>query len=202
MLETDTKDLALLVLGGVIGFTPWLLDKAEIEMPKRAYVGFLFISVLLVWWALARLNWIGMIPLLRGRTLSLSNTVLACVVVAVLFTIILVTYGKRNKMSEENFGDIPLQGVNDKLFLNETVILDGKSYADCTFQNVTFVFNGTSRFAFSHNRIIGPFALQTDNAAVAWTTIWLKGLGLLGDIPLTAGDKNKPIEGLEPPKQH
>jgi hypothetical protein len=78
------KDIALLVLGAVAGLLPWLLDKAGIEMPKPVYVGCLFLCVILVWWALASLDWLGRAPLIRGRNISLANVILAFIAIFIL----------------------------------------------------------------------------------------------------------------------
>jgi hypothetical protein len=72
-----TKDIAILVVGAVVGAVPWLLDKVGVEMPKLIYRIFLCISVLVMWWALAKLGWIEKIPGLSGRYISWANTFLS-----------------------------------------------------------------------------------------------------------------------------
>src|SRR5712691_4364071 len=68
--------------------------------------------------------------------------------------------------------------INGKTFANEEVILDGKSYKHCTFQHVTFKFNGTAPFQFSYNQIVGAYGFKTDNLAVLATFAAVKGLGM------------------------
>lgn len=52
-------------------------------------------------------------------------------------------------------------------FMNSTVEVDGKSFRDCKFQNVTFVFHGKAPVEFvGTNQISGSFSLNTDNLAV------------------------------------
>lgn len=49
-----------------------------------------------------------------------------------------------------------LKKVAGKTFINCEVLLDGHCYEGCTFNNVTFVFNG-GRFALERNTIMGHF---------------------------------------------
>jgi len=55
--------------------------------------------------------------------------------------------------------------VVGKTFRNEKVVLDGYSYSNCKFYNVTFVYNGTTSIQLSNNEIHGAW-LASDNPAV------------------------------------
>jgi hypothetical protein len=68
--------------------------------------------------------------------------------------------------------------VVGKTFRNERVLLDGHSYSNCEFHNVTFVYNGTTAVQFSNNKVFGEH-YATDNQAVIGTITWLKGFNLL-----------------------
>jgi hypothetical protein len=69
-------------------------------------------------------------------------------------------------------------GVMGKHFANERVLLDGFSYSNCVFTNVTFVYNGTTAVQFSHNEVHG-FRVASDNAAVEGSLMFARGFGLL-----------------------
>ena len=72
----------------------------------------------------------------------------------------------------------PISVVN-KAFRNEEVLLDGYSYDHCTFENVTFVYNGTTAPQMMFPTIRGSFNLRSDNVAVEGTLAMLKGFGML-----------------------
>ena len=62
-----------------------------------------------------------------------------------------------------------MKPVVNKEFRNETVKLDGKSFVDCRFINVRFLYNGTMPTQFSNcTRPAGEreYILQTDNPLV------------------------------------
>lgn len=65
----------------------------------------------------------------------------------------------------------PISVVN-KTFRNEKVVLDGHSYSNCKFYNVTFVYNGTTTIIFSNNEVYGAF-LSSDNPAVNGAFMWM-----------------------------
>jgi hypothetical protein len=66
--------------------------------------------------------------------------------------------------------------VRGKVFNSEEVPLDGHAYEDCTFNNVTFVFNGDAPFDLVHNSINGA-VLKTGNPAISGFVRLLKELG-------------------------
>jgi hypothetical protein len=71
--------------------------------------------------------------------------------------------------------------VAHKTFMNERIPLDGYIYSDCTFENVTFVYNGTRPTNFTGNRIVGRFRYATDNPSIDGAMAMLRGLGLLSN---------------------
>lgn len=103
--------------------------------------------------------------------------------------------------------------VVKKEFRNTEVILDGYSYEGCTFENVTFVYNGTTPPQLRYSTIVRSVTLRSDNLAVTGAVSILKGLGMLpalnidlgkeGNIleePITPSDEsNKERRGLQNP---
>jgi hypothetical protein len=74
--------------------------------------------------------------------------------------------------------DTKLGRVSRRTFKNEVVPLDGVEYIDCTFENVTFYYNGTTRISLvSPNITTGP-RFRTDNKSVVATLAFIfHGLG-------------------------
>ncbi len=69
--------------------------------------------------------------------------------------------------------------VVGKYFKSQEVPLDGKAYSNCTFENVTFSYEGTTPVNFNNNTVIGPPQYKTNNPAVAGTLLLTKGFGLM-----------------------
>jgi hypothetical protein len=69
--------------------------------------------------------------------------------------------------------------VSGKTFKNERVLLDGTLYQECSFWNVTFIYNGTTSVKFTRNKIYGTFILRSDSPAVDGVLSLMKGLGYL-----------------------
>jgi hypothetical protein len=57
--------------------------------------------------------------------------------------------------------------------------LDGYSYDHCTFEDVTFVHNGTTPPQITFPTIKGTFTVRSDNLAVEGTALLFKGFGFL-----------------------
>lgn len=88
--------------------------------------------------------------------------------------------------------------VVGKTYRNQEVMLDGYSYVNCSFYNVTFVYNGATPMAFTGNHIFGNFRVRSDNPAVDGSFILARGLGLLPDnFELNLGASNVKIEPLK-----
>lgn len=89
-------------------------------------------------------------------------------------------YGSFTFNSNPNF-----EMVKGKKFYNERVVLDGKKYEDCTFENVTFVYNGTTPVHFSHNRVMGRVLFASDNPSVNMSMVVFYGMGLIpSNVPI------------------
>jgi hypothetical protein len=58
-----------------------------------------------------------------------------------------------------------LTSVIGKSFKNQKVVLDGFSYSDCSFENITFEYSGGT-FALTHNHISGGMLFSTKNEAI------------------------------------
>ena len=57
-----------------------------------------------------------------------------------------------------------LELISGQNYVNKTIDVDGKSFRDCIFENVTFMFHGTAPADFvGTNRIMGGFSIDTDH---------------------------------------
>ncbi len=75
--------------------------------------------------------------------------------------------------------DAQLELVTDRWYQNEKVTLDGYRYRNCTFTNVTFVYNGTKPFEFSYNTVEGPITLTTQNIGLWQYLLFLNAAGII-----------------------
>jgi hypothetical protein len=137
----------------------------------------------LTWWGLPPPQG-GIKAMFPGNWLSWSPQTLAVLGLLVLFStwlLIAVRMGWLGRSDQKfAFRDGPPDTViSKKIFTNERVVLDGKAFRDCTFENVTYVFNGTRPFALSKNHFNGRIQVASDNPSIQGTFIWLRGLGLL-----------------------
>lgn len=74
----------------------------------------------------------------------------------------------------------PIAVLNQK-FANDRVVLDGHSYVGCNFENVTFIYNGTTAIQFNRNEVHGKIRFHSDNPAVLGTIMMLFGFGCLSE---------------------
>jgi len=75
-----------------------------------------------------------------------------------------------NTQSPANFReDYPLKEYRGKTYKDETVQIDGNSFIYCTFDNVTFRFDGEAPFRFTNDHFQGKFALTSNNPVVKAT---------------------------------
>ncbi|MGA9508999.1 MAG: hypothetical protein WBV55_10295 [Candidatus Sulfotelmatobacter sp.] len=74
---------------------------------------------------------------------------------------------KENQDWREPFRNPHWQIFSGHSFANETIEVDGKSFRDCKFENVTFMFRGKAPVDFSGNtQVSGGFSINTDDPAV------------------------------------
>jgi hypothetical protein len=70
--------------------------------------------------------------------------------------------------------DRPLQQWFRVYFQNETVLLDGYEFIECTFENVTFEYQGTKPFRFTGKTGGNSRKLTSDNVIVGQTLTLVK----------------------------
>lgn len=59
--------------------------------------------------------------------------------------------------------DLPLKQVHNATFNKVEVIIDGNAYIDCTFTDVTFLYNGTTHFRIDRPKLNGNLSLKSTN---------------------------------------
>lgn len=91
-------------------------------------------------------------------------------------------YDRNRAWSPRHFSDNPtFIQVHDKTFTNQIIDLDNHSYTDCTFNNVTFRWNGGGPFAFRHDKFVGRTILSSADNPILATVDFLKHVGVLSD---------------------
>jgi len=94
-------------------------------------------------------------------------------------------------------GEHPVKTVvNGKHFVRERVPLDDIGYIDCTFDQVTFVYNGTAAFELYGDRING-YTMASDNPSLNAMLNLLYGFGALR-FPVRT-ETGKPPINIQPP---
>jgi hypothetical protein len=80
----------------------------------------------------------------------------------------------------------PLTPVYREAFKNETVQLDGKNFVECSFENVTFLYQGTRSFQMMNCKKIPPddflVSVRTDNPVVFTALNLMSATGVSGPI--------------------
>lgn len=132
-----------------------------------------------------------------------SSLTLTAVGVVLLIIILLVgvAIGRTTNGRTAFFSQSPLTEIRHRNFLNESVLMDGKSYENCSFMNVTFIYNGTARFGFRNNVLSGQITVRTDNDAVFATGVLFKGLDLVRPEFQLVGPNLEPLPNVEPMKR-
>jgi hypothetical protein len=70
--------------------------------------------------------------------------------------------------------------VRGKTFRNEAVVLDGKSFDKCNFENVKLIYSGIAPFDFTNNNVYG-YQLKVTSPAIGNLLLFLKEAKLLSE---------------------
>jgi hypothetical protein len=98
----------------------------------------------------------------------------AIFVVAIVFGAFL--YGRRNDAPKQDappaFGPITTRIV-DQHFKSDRIVVDGKSFFRCTFENITFIYNGTANYEFMDVKLLGEIGLVSEAKPIdAYARLW------------------------------
>jgi hypothetical protein len=92
--------------------------------------------------------------------------------------------------------DIPLTPVFRQDYKNETVPLDGKDFIQCTFENVTFLYQGTRPIQMTNCKKVPAtgfvVTVQTDNPVVFTALSIMHATGVASPIELDLRRKDIP----------
>lgn len=91
-----------------------------------------------------------------------------------------------------------LDPVVNKTFVNEIVVLDGKDFTHCTFENVSFVVTGQRVFAISHSTFRGLQTIRIKNPMFVPLIALQKAIGLIKDDTRIFGEEG--LERIESPR--
>jgi hypothetical protein len=77
-----------------------------------------------------------------------------------------------------SFSNGPKKVVTCKIFENERVVIDGKSFLDCEFKNVTLVYNGSATFELNGCNFEG-LSIGSDDLGIQSMLVLLAATGNL-----------------------
>jgi len=78
-------------------------------------------------------------------------------------------YSSLHRVSNAQFqfsDKAPLQVIQDKKYVNETVDVDGREFEDCNFSNVTLVYDGVAPYEFVGDHFDGSIRLLSRNPSI------------------------------------
>jgi hypothetical protein len=84
--------------------------------------------------------------------------------------------------------------INDKQFFNEEVILDGKHFDRCRFENITFVLKGIKPYSLTNCDFYGSIVIKPDNPSLASLLALQKGIGMIPSDTRFIGDGLRNVE--------
>ena len=101
------------------------------------------------------------------------------------------------------FRNTELTDVRGRNYLNETVILDGKRFLGCTFDSVTFYYEGTAPFEIGGNQFIRHdgtlrWRIGSHNPSIQQALIFLDQMGYAAPNHLPAEQYPDPPDPLAP----
>ena len=82
------------------------------------------------------------------------------------------------KAISANWETFKYQHVVGRTFVNETILLDGKQFENCTFSNTSYLFEGTAPYKILQSKIIGSRKFTTDVPMFKAVVYALTDLGL------------------------
>lgn len=103
--------------------------------------------------------------------------------------------------SEGWSGQYNFEKISRKTFKGENVLVDGREFVECTFDNVTLIYNGTTPPRFTGNTFIGRTMLSSNNYAIDGIMGILELLRYLpqnSHITLPEGTLHAPVIVLPP----
>lgn len=194
------------VVGFVVGVVMALVGVGvQILWPDKKWIGWLCLVVaglVLACWASFEIKekfgresllWVAVATFAVGLLLGLWNNwnqgvtvfriMFALVCLGAIFTAVafFARSGSENPARETKPNLIEIRG---RKFTNERVQLDGYRYTDCTFNNVTFIYDG-GWGDMTHNEISGSIWMASNSPLVISTLKVAQGLGMISkDIPI------------------
>lgn len=92
--------------------------------------------------------------------------------------------------------------VSGQSYENYSLEVDGNSYRDCSFKNVTFIFHGTAPFEFIGNTKLheGTFLFHSDDPAIQNFEMLKSQFGRLPGVQVSTGLRDLAGNPVAPPK--
>lgn len=116
-------------------------------------------------------------------TVALGVFVLACIVITLAGISILYSgEGSNRQIQERDRWEYKISKAQERIigksFRNERIVLDGKSFVNCRFDNVTMEYNGTAPFELLSNSF-GGLILTSKNPGILAMVLALDNLKFL-----------------------
>ena len=159
-----------------------------VAAPQVPYLVAALLSLLFAWHLVESGNaqWMDLLPNRWGTLVASEHGKLigALVVAPVLLVGALVYPG----VSKSSLPDVSArlaewpkgyeaEVISGRTFINEKVVLDGFKYVNCTFRNVTFIYNGTTPAQMFGSEIVGGTVVESNSDVVEGAWMALYGLG-------------------------
>jgi hypothetical protein len=108
---------------------------------------------------------------------------IAVIVAAQGVAVFRVTEGaSQTNVDLSQFNSMKMKPILSQTYRNQTLHIDGKEYIDCTFDNVTFIYEGKAPFQFTEAHFPNGTTIQFGSPNPAINTA-LHLLGSLQDVP-------------------
>jgi hypothetical protein len=137
------------------------------------------------------------VSMAAGGRRTLAERVRRPALILFLANLLLTLYGYFNykpyKFAWKGTPEIDFQQVLDRHFTNERVPLDGMRYRHCTFENVTFVYQGTDSGIIEDAHLTGVNYYSDNPSILAYVSL-LKQMGHLPRLTIVDRD-GVPIAG-------
>jgi hypothetical protein len=167
------RDYILAGFFAALGLVPYFAEKRWGSMPWMVRIGGCVTICAIAAGLFHPLSWL--LEKTLGGQMARSDA-LALVLLAFLTGAAITWWSMPRGFVYNN--DTKLKRVARRAFKNEVVPLDGTEYIDCTFENVKFYYNGTTRISLVSPKIINPPRFSTDNKSIVATIAFLwHGLG-------------------------
>lgn len=107
----------------------------------------------------------GLLPKVAGWLPAMKPMVWVAIAIALSLILSLVGFIRSLHSVPAYNKNAKLERIEDKEFVNTEVVLDGKRFHRCRFENVTYICKGTAPFELERCTFVGLKTIKCSNAA-------------------------------------